>query len=115
MGAVEEGEVTFLVRPDHRHLNPLGMVHGGFYATALDSATGCAVHTMLAPGDTYGTIDLNVKMLKAARVDAQNLRAVGRVLHVSRQPAAADGQILDDEGKLYAHATATCLIRRSSQ
>lgn len=112
MGDVSEGRVTFLIRPDGRHLNPLGTVHGGFYATALDSATGCAVHTRLGAGDTYGTVDLNVKMLKAAPVGAA-LRAVGRVLHVSRQLGVADGEIVDDEGRIYAHATATCLIKRA--
>jgi len=113
MASIEEGEATFLVTPEQRHLNPLGTVHGGFYATALDSATGCAVHTLLGPGDTYGTIELNVKMLKAVKLGTPNLRATGRVLHLSRQLGVADGRIVDDDGTLYAHATATCLIKRA--
>ncbi|MBA1145765.1 PaaI family thioesterase [Ectothiorhodospiraceae bacterium WFHF3C12] len=114
MAEINEGEVIFMARPDRRHLNPMGGVHGGFYATVLDSVTGCAVHTMLSPGDTYGTVDLNVKMLRAASVDT-TLRAVGRVVHVSRQLGVADGQILDEEGRLYAHATASCLIKRAGK
>ncbi len=111
LATVEDGEAVFRVRPDKRHLNPMGGVHGGFYATALDSATGCAVHTLLGPGDTYGTIELNVKMLKAAKPDSE-LRAIGTVLHISRQLGVADGRILDEDDVLYAHATATCLIKR---
>ncbi len=111
MAEISEGEVTFTACPDRRHLNPMGGVHGGFYATVLDSVTGCAVHTLLAPGDSYSTVDLNVKMLRAAKVDTR-LRALGRVVHASRQLGVADGQILDEEGRLCAHATATCLIKR---
>lgn len=105
------GHVTFSARADQRHLNPLGGVHGGFAATVLDSVTGCAVHTMLDPGVGYGTVDLNVKMLKAVPLD-HDLIAEGKVIHLSKSLGVAEGSIRDASGALYAHATATCAILR---
>jgi uncharacterized protein (TIGR00369 family) len=110
---VGRGYSRFLVRADGRHLNPLGGVHGGFAGTVLDSVTGCAVHTMLEAGEGYGTVDLNVKMLKAVPLD-QELIAEGRVIHVSRTLGVSEGSLRDAEGTLYAHATCTCAIRRAS-
>ena len=107
---IERGYVLFEVTPDERHLNPLGGVHGGFAATALDSATGSAVHTMLEPGVGYGTIELNIKMIKAISLNQGALKAEGKVLHISKKIGIAEGKITDNEGKLYAHATATCMI-----
>lgn len=107
------GKVTFEATADSRHLNPLGGVHGGFYATVLDSVTGCAVHTTLEPGSSYGTVDLNVKMLKPIPQDIK-LTAEGAVIHASKSICVAEGSLKDDEGKLYGHATATCMIRRAS-
>ena len=106
-----EGRVVFEAQADSRHLNPLGGVHGGFSATVMDSVTGCAVHTMLAPGDTYATIDLNVKMLRPVPVNVQ-LVAEGTVLNVSKSIAISQGVLRDRDGKLYAHATATCMLMR---
>ncbi|WP_144394364.1 PaaI family thioesterase [Pleionea sediminis] len=111
MMAAERGIVTFEVKADERHTNPMGGVHGGFAATVLDSVTGCSVHTELAPGDGYATVDLNVKMLKAIPKDAL-LSVEGKVLHVSKSIGVSEGFIRDSEGVLYAHATATCMIRR---
>ena len=108
---VGRGHVTFRARADGRHLNPLGGVHGGFAATVLDSVTGCALHTMLDAGVAYGTIDLNVKMLKAIPLDRE-LTAEGRVIHLSRSLGVSEGSIRDAEGVLFAHATATCAIIR---
>jgi uncharacterized protein (TIGR00369 family) len=105
------GHVKFTVRADKRHLNPLGGVHGGFAATVLDSVTGCAVHTVLDVGVGYGTVDLNVKMLKSIPLDRE-LMAEGRVIHLSRTIGVSEGSLRDEEGTLFAHATATCAIIR---
>lgn len=107
----EEGKVVFEAMADARHLNPLGGVHGGFAATIMDSVTGCAVHTMLEAGVGYGTIDLNVKMLKAVPQNTK-LLAEGNVVHVSKSLAVSEGTLKDDAGTLYAYATATCMILR---
>ncbi|KCX23124.1 PaaI family thioesterase, partial [Acinetobacter baumannii] len=92
-------------------LNPLGGVHGGFAATVLDSVTGCAVHTMLPAGVGYGTIDLNVKMCRPLPQN-QVLIATGKVINLSKNLGISEGKITDEEGKLYAYATATCMIIR---
>jgi len=108
---VTKGTIRFKVKADSRHLNPLGGVHGGFAATVLDSVTGCAVHSMLEAGVGYGTIDLNIKMCRPIPKD-QELLAVGTVINISKNLGISEGKIVDDEGKLYAHATATCMILR---
>ena len=111
-GEVSEGHVIFTVKADERHLNPLGCVHGGFAATILDSVTGCAVFSLLEAGVGYGTIDLNVKMCRPIPVN-QELIAYGDIINISKSLGVSEGKIIDKDGKLYAHATATCMIRRS--
>ncbi|MDC4330484.1 PaaI family thioesterase [Acinetobacter baumannii] len=108
---ISEGSVTFKAQADHNHLNPLGGVHGGFAATVLDSVTGCAVHTTLPAGVGYGTIDLNVKMCRPLPQN-QVLIATGKVINLSKNLGISEGKITDEEGKLYAYATATCMIIR---
>ena len=108
---VELGYVTFIVKADDRHLNPMGSVHGGFAATVLDSVTGCAVFSMLEAGVSYTTIDLNVKMCRPVPLNTK-LKAVAKTINISKSLGIAEGQLIDDEGKLYAHATATCMIIR---
>lgn len=108
---VSEGTIHFRVKADHRHLNPLGGVHGGFSATVLDSVTGCAVHSMLEAGVGYGTIDLNIKMCRPIPKNKE-FHAMGTVINMSKNLGISEGRIIDEEGKLYAHATATCMIIR---
>lgn len=114
MASIELGKVVFLATANHTHLNPMGGVHGGFAATVLDSVTGCASHTVLAAGEGYGTIELNVKMCKPIPKD-KTLRAEGRVINKSRSLIISEGAIRDDNGTLYAHATATCMIVRKGE
>jgi len=85
---VSEGRVHFLAKADKRHLNPMGGVHGGFAATVLDSVTGCSVHTTLAAGESYGTVDLNVKMVRPMPLDTK-LSAKGNVINISKTVAIA--------------------------
>ncbi|MFW2046296.1 PaaI family thioesterase [Acinetobacter variabilis] len=110
---VKPGHVTFVVKADERHLNPMGGIHGGFAATVLDTVTGCAIHTLLKAGVGYGTIDLNVKMCRPIPHN-QELNAIGKAINLSKNLGISEGQILDDEGRIYAHATATCMIFRNS-
>jgi uncharacterized protein (TIGR00369 family) len=105
----KKGWVRFTARADQRHLNPMGGVHGGFAATVLDSVTGCAVHTMLEKGFGYGTVDLNIKMLRPVPRDVE-LVAESNVLHFSRTLGVSDGTLKTADGKLLAHATATCYV-----
>ena len=108
--SVDLGEVVLQGTPQTKHLNPIGTVHGGWYATLLDSAVGCAVHTMMPPGRGYTTAELSVNLVRAAPVGKEPLRVIGKVLHCGKQLATAEGRIVDAAGKLYAHATTTCLV-----
>ena len=107
---VGEGRAVFQGQPQLKHYNPLGSVHGGWYATLLDSALGCAVHTMLPVGRGYTTAELGVNIVRAASHKSGPLRAIGTVLHAGRQLATAEARIVGADGKLYAHATTTCLV-----
>lgn len=109
---VGPGTARFRIRPEPRHTNPMGGVHGGFYAGHLDSATGIAVHTALGPGEGYATIELSVRLLRAAPVGAEDLYAEGKLVHLTRNLGFAEGRIVDGAGTLYAQATATCAILR---
>lgn len=104
------GEAVFQGRPLRRHYNPLGSVHGGWFATLLDSAVGCAIHTTLPAGKGYTTLELKLNMVRALSDQVPLVRAEGKVIHVGRQVATAEGRLVGPDGKLYAHATTTCLI-----
>lgn len=108
--AASKGHVAFQGTPEHRHYNPIGSVHGGFHATLLDSCVGCAVHTMLEAGQGYTTLELKVNYVRALTDRTGPVRAEGKVIHVGRQVATAEGRIVDAQGKLYAHASTTCLV-----
>ncbi|MFL0357484.1 PaaI family thioesterase [Erythrobacter sp. GH1-10] len=105
----EQGRVSFTARADERHTNPMGAIHGGFAATVLDAATGCAVHTLLPAGIGFGTVDLNVKMVRPVPIN-EELFAVGEVIDRTRTSAISQAMLKDGDGKIYAHATATCRI-----
>lgn len=107
---VSRGRAVFQGTPQRRHYNPLGTVHGGWYATLLDSALGCAVHTMLDAGQAYTTAELGVHLVRAATEHTGALRAIGEVVHCGRQLATAQARIVDSRGKLYAHGSTTCLV-----
>jgi uncharacterized protein (TIGR00369 family) len=107
---VEEGVATFQGTPGLQHLNPMGAVHGGWFATLLDSALGCAVHTRMPVGRGYTTAELSVNIVKALTPKVPRVRAIGRVIHCGRQLATADARLIGPDGTLYAHATTTCLV-----
>ena len=104
------GRAVFQGTPGAAHLNPLGTIHGGWFATLLDSALGCAVHTMMPPGRGYTTAELGVNLVKALTPKVQRVRAIGTVIHCGRQLATAEARLVGPDGTLYAHATTTCLV-----
>lgn len=108
--AVEEGRALFQGTPGPAHLNPMGTIHGGWYATLLDSALGCAVQTRLPAGRAYTTAELSVNLVKAIPRNVQRVRAEGKVVHCGRQLATAEARLYGPDGTLYAHGTTTCLV-----
>jgi uncharacterized protein (TIGR00369 family) len=107
---VDHGHAVFSLLPGEDHYNPIGSMHGGVYATLLDSAAGCAVQSTLPQGTGYTSVDLAVKFLRPVTVDTGRVRAVGTVLSSGRRTALAEARLLDDEDRLLAHATSTCMI-----
>lgn len=107
---VGEGLAIFQATPQLKHYNPLGSVHGGWYATLLDFALGCAVQTKLPAGRSYTTAQINVNIVRAANTQTGALRCIGKALHVGRQVGTSEARIVGPDGKLYAHATTTCVI-----
>ena len=107
---VGPGRAVFQSTPQLKHYNPLGSVHGGWYATLLDSALGCAVHTTMPAGRAYTTAELSVNIVRGASFKSGPLRAIGTVIHTGRQLATAEARIVGPDGKVYAHGTTTCLV-----
>jgi uncharacterized protein (TIGR00369 family) len=110
-----EGRAAFRLTPREFHYNPLGTVHGGVFATLLDSACGCAVHTMLPAGVFYTSLDLSLKFLRPVTVDTGPITAEGFVVHLGRRTALAEGRITDAAGKVCVTATSSCLVLRPEQ
>lgn len=108
--SVADGEAVFQGRPQFKHYNPLGSVHGGWFATLLDSALGCSVHTTLPVGRGYTTLEFKVNLVRALNDKVPLVRAIGRVVHRGRQVTTAEATLLGHDGKLYAHASTTCLL-----
>jgi len=107
---VDDGRALFQGTPGPVHLNPMGGIHGGWYATLLDSALGCAVHTKMPAGRGYTTAELGVNLVRAIGNKAPRVRAEGKVIHCGRQLATAEARLYGPDGTLYAHATTTCLV-----
>ncbi len=107
---VEPGRAVFEGVPEFRHYNPFGVVHGGLAATMLDSALGCAVASTLAKGEAFTTLELKVNLVRAVTRDTGPVRAEARILHRGRTIATGDADLKDAAGKLYAHASTTCMV-----
>jgi len=101
---------VFQGRPLKRHYNPLGTVHGGWFATLLDSAAGCAVHTALPAGKGYTTAELKINVVRPLTDKVPLVRAEGKVIHMGGRMATAEARMTGADGKLYAHASTTCFV-----
>ena len=106
----ENGRATFEGLPEFRHYNPIGTVHAGFAATMLDSALGCAIFSTLLKGDAWTTLELKLNLVRPLTKDTGPVRTEGRIIHRGRTVATSEGDLKDRAGKLYAHATTTCMI-----
>lgn len=109
---VDEGRVVFAFEPAEYHYNPIGSVHGGVYATLLDSAAGCAVHSVLPAGVGYTSLDLTVKFLRAITLDTGRVTCVGTVTHLGGRTALAEAKLLDATGRLLGTAVSSILLIR---
>lgn len=107
---IESRRAIFQGRPLARHYNPMGTVHGGWFATLLDSCVGCAIHSALPAGKGYTTVELKVNIVKALTEKVPLVRAEGKVIHLGGRLATAEGRLYGADGTLYAHASTTCFV-----
>jgi uncharacterized protein (TIGR00369 family) len=107
---IDRGEIDLIGEPRHGFYNPIGTVHGGWAATLLDSCMGCAVHSMLAAGQGYTTVEIKVNYARPISTATGPMRGEGRCLTFGARVATAEGKLLGHDGKLYAHGTTTCLV-----
>ena len=110
---VEPGQVVFECTPGEQHYNPIGVVHGGLAMTLLDSAMGCCVQSRTPAGGGYTTLEAKTNLVRAITDKSGRLRAIGKLLHLGSRIATAEGRLEDASGKLYAHATSTCIVLNS--
>jgi uncharacterized protein (TIGR00369 family) len=106
----EPGRAVFEMTPGPQHYNPIGSVHGGIALTLLDSAMGCAVHTLLEAGVGYTTLEVKTNFVRPITAETGAIRCEGTVLHRGSRVATAEGRLTDAAGKLLAHGTTTCLL-----
>ena len=107
---IDNGHAVFECVPATKHYNPIGVVHGGLAMTLLDSCMGCAVQTTLPAGVGYTTLEAKTNLVRAITSDTGALRAIGKVVHAGKRIATGEGRLVDAAGKLYAHATTTCIV-----
>ncbi len=107
---VSEGKAVFEAEAGPWVYNPIGSVHGGWYSAVLDAPLGCALHSTLPAGFGYTTLELKVNIVRAVRPDTGVLRAVGTLIHKGKRTAVTEAKMVDQEGRLFAHATSTCLV-----
>ena len=106
----EFGRVVFQGRPAFAHYNPLGTVHGGWFATLLDSALGCVVQSVLPAGKAYTTAELKINIVRPLTDKVPLVRAEAHIIHNGGRMATADARLTGPDGKLYAHGSTTCFI-----
>jgi uncharacterized protein (TIGR00369 family) len=104
------GRVVVTAIPDATHLNPAGTVHGGLAATMLDSAMGLAIHSTLEKGAGSTTLEFKISLVRPITAETGLIKAEGVVLSCGRRVGTAEGRITDQQGRLLAHGTTTCLI-----
>ena len=104
------GRVELCAVPETRFLNPMGIVHGGWAMTMLDSAMGLSALTTLSPGEICPSHETSVKFVRPILADGRSLHVIGTVISRGLTVITAEGRIEDGGGKLYAHGTSTCLI-----
>jgi uncharacterized protein (TIGR00369 family) len=110
LSEVEPGHAVFECVPGEQHYNPIGVVHGGLAMTLLDSAMGVCIHTRLPVGTGYTTLEASTHLVRAISDKTGRLRATGKLVHLGNRIATAEGRLEDTAGKLYAHATTTCIV-----
>ena len=109
---IEPGEAVVELQADGRHANPMGTLHGGVLCDIADAAMGIAYASLLEDDETFTTLEMKINYVRPLRREAGEVRCEASVIHVGGRVATAEGRIVDANGKLYAHGTATCMLFR---
>lgn len=112
---IDFGKANFEFTPQDFHYNAVGTVHGGVISTILDTAMGCTLMSTLTKEFTFTTLELKVNFIKAVTQNTGKMIAVGKIIHAGRTTAMTEASLIDESGKVYAHATSTCLIMKKAQ
>ena len=107
---IEFGRAAFRAVPDERFYNTIGSIHGGYAATLLDTAMGCAVHSTIKAGEGYTSLEIKISYHRRIMPQTGELRIESRIVSRGARIAAAEGRIIDAKGELLASGTTTCLI-----
>ena len=110
LAEVDEGRVVFTGETDYSFLNPMGTVHGGWIATILDSAMGCAVHSTLRPGQIYTTTAMTINYVRPLLEDSGLVRCEATAVYSGARMATSEGKLVDSKGRLIAHGSESCMI-----
>jgi uncharacterized protein (TIGR00369 family) len=106
----EEGRAVFECEPKEFHYNPANVVHGGLALTLIDSATGCAVLSTLATGESFTTVETSTQFVRPMKAGMGKVRCEARLAHRGRTLARAEAKVVDAEGRLLAYGHSTCMI-----
>lgn len=109
---VDQGRAVVQAEPSVDHDNGLGIAHGGLAATLLDSALGCAVNSVMPAGKIFTTLEMKINFTRPITAETGLVTCTATVVHVGSRTATAEGRVVDADGKLYAHGTATCILFR---
>jgi uncharacterized protein (TIGR00369 family) len=109
---IEEGRVVFGAEPNEFHYNPIGVVHASLAMTLVDSAIGCAVHSLLPAGAGYTSLETKVNFVRPLTRETGPVSCEGSIVYAGSRVATGEARLVDASGKLYAHGTSTCLILR---
>ena len=110
LAKIESGRAEFVGQSKTNYYNPLGTTHGGYIATLLDSAMGCAIQSTLAAGKGSTSLEFKVNFVRPIFEQTGRLKAVGEIINAGKQIVTAEAKLVDEAGKLYAHATTTCFV-----
>ncbi len=110
MVEAEEGRVVFAGTATEAFYNGMGVAHGGFAATLLDSALGCAINTMMPAGRSFTTLELKINYTRPLRRETGEVRCEAKVIHVGSRVGTAEARVVDANGKVYPHGTTTCIL-----
>lgn len=105
-----EGRIVFTAKPEARFMNPVGSIHAGYTATLLDTAMACAVHTTMAAGEGYTTLEIKCTLHRALQPDTGEIRVEGTVISRGRRVAASEARLIDGRGRLLASGSSTCMV-----